>query len=175
MLCASTIVEGSPTGRKVRAKRKRAGDFFPLSCCFCGPLVVLRKHGGPAADLVAHEPQLRRDAVNIPDLAGVARIARGKAALCPKDGPEGSVEVPSKERSFGFNERPKVFEEVRRNAVDRQSPEHNARVEFGKRSIFERLRVRAGRNYFAAKLFGGALRLLVVCVRHRVYKPSLSV
>jgi hypothetical protein len=31
MLYASTIVEGSPTGRKVRAKRKESGRFLPLS------------------------------------------------------------------------------------------------------------------------------------------------
>jgi hypothetical protein len=68
-----------------------------------------------------------------------------------------------------------VVEEMRGDAVDRQPPKHNARVELSEKSIFQRFRVRVGRDYFAEKLFGGALRLLVVCVRHRVYKPSLSV
>jgi hypothetical protein len=154
-------------------QKEREREFFPALFIVFAELVVLRVHGGPAADLVSDEPQLRRDAV--PDLAGVARIARGKAALCPDDRGEGSIEVAVEQRSFGFNERPKVVEEMPRHTVDRQPPKHNARVEFGEKPIFERFRVRVGRNYFAEKVLGGALRLLVVCVRHRVNKPSLSV
>src|SRR5439155_15981152 len=56
-------------------------------------LVVLRVHSGPAADFVPDKPQLRRDAVDIPDLTRVARITCRKAALRPQDGSEGSIEV----------------------------------------------------------------------------------
>jgi antitoxin (DNA-binding transcriptional repressor) of toxin-antitoxin stability system len=60
---------------------KKESGTLSRSVVVFAELVVLRVHGGPAADLVAHKPQLRRDAVDISDLAGVARIARGKAAL----------------------------------------------------------------------------------------------
>ena len=76
---------------------------------------------------------------------------------------------------FGFNEWRKVVEEVPRHAIDGQTPKQCRAIEFREKPIFERFRVRVGRNYVAEKLFGGALRLGVVCVRHRVYKPSLSV
>ena len=81
---------GKPPNSTEQKERERG--VFPLSFVFA-ELVVLRKHGGPAANLVAHKPQVRRDAVDISDLAGVARIARGKAALRPQDRGEGSVEV----------------------------------------------------------------------------------
>jgi hypothetical protein len=63
-----------------------------------------------------------------------------------------SVEVPVEQRGFGLNERPKVVEEMTRHAVDRQSPKHDACVEFGEKSIFQRVGVRVGRNYFAEKI-----------------------
>src|SRR5712692_11681133 len=59
------------------------------------------------------------------------------------------------------------------HAVDREPLKQNARVELGEKSIFHRLRVRVGRNYFAEKILGGALRLVVVCVRHRINNPAL--
>jgi hypothetical protein len=57
-----------------------------LPLFFCAPeLVVLRVHGGPAADLVADEPQVRWDAVYVSDLPGVSGVAPGKGALRPQD------------------------------------------------------------------------------------------
>jgi hypothetical protein len=90
--------------------------------------------------------------VDISDLAGVARISRGKVALCPEDRGEGSVEVAVKQRCFGFNERSKVLDEMRGNAVKRQAVKHNSRVEFAEKSIFDRMGVRVGRNYVTEKI-----------------------
>src|SRR5216684_486373 len=99
------------------SKKKESGSSSRSLVVFAD-LVVFRVHGGPAADLVADEPQLRRDLVDISDLAGVVRIARGEAALCSEDRGEGSIEVAAKGRSFGFNEWPKVVEEMPCHAVD---------------------------------------------------------
>src|SRR2546425_6475190 len=101
MLCVFTGAADSLAGKERRSggagqrarqesrlilpsKKKESGGFSRSLVVFA-ELVVLRVHGGPAANLVAHKPQLRRHAVDIPDLAGVARIARGKVALCPED------------------------------------------------------------------------------------------
>jgi hypothetical protein len=113
--------------------------------------------------------------VDISDLAGVPRVARGEAALRPQDRGEGSIKVAVEQRGFGFNERQKLVEEMARHAIDREPPKNNSRGEFDKKSIIQRLRVSVGRNYFAEELVRLALRLMIVCVRHRVYKPSLSV
>ena len=45
-------------------------------------------------------------------------------------------------------------------------------MELREESIFDPLLVGVGRDYFAEKLVRGALRLLVVCVRHRVYNSK---
>jgi len=50
------------------------------------------------------EPQLRRNAKDISDPAGVAGITRREIAFCPEDGC-GSIEVPVEQRNFGFSER----------------------------------------------------------------------
>jgi len=112
--------------------------------------------------------------VDISDLAGVVRVARGKGALRPQDRGEGSIEVAVEQRGFGFNERQKLVEEMARHAIDREPPKNNSRGEFDNKSVIQRLRISVGRNYLAEELVRLALRLFVVCVRHRVNKPSLS-
>ena len=176
--CSLGEVQGAAEEGSVKVlpseQKERERDFFPLSFCFCD-LVVLRVHGSPAVDLVPDEPQLRRNPVDISDLAGVARIAGGKAALCPEDRGKGSIEIAVEKSCFGFNKGRQVVEEMPRHAIDGKTPKQHRAPQLRKASILDRLSVRVGRNYFSEKILRGTLRLIVVCVRHRVYKPSLSV
>ena len=68
----------------------------------------------------------------------------------------------------------KIVEGMTGHAIDGESAKHCRHVKLDEESIFEPLRVRVGVYYLAEEIVG-ALRLWVVCVRHRVNKPSLSV
>jgi hypothetical protein len=155
------------------SKQKRERKVAP-SFLFSGVSSPPGTWRSSRTDFVSHQPQFRRDAVDISDLTRVARITCRKAALRAEDGGEGSIEVAVEEGRFGLNEGRKVVEEVLRHAIDRQAPKQCGAIELRKESIFDPLLVGVGRDYFAENLVRGALRLLVVCVRHRVYKPSLS-
>ena len=112
---------------------------------------------------------------SVADLPGVSGVALGEAALRPEDRSEGSIEISVEQGRFRFDEGLKVVEEVPRHAVDKKPPERDSSAEFDKESVLNGFGVRVGRNDFPEELVRLALRLLVVCVRHRVNKPSLSV
>jgi hypothetical protein len=159
---------------RVRAKRKRAGVFPALFILLPG-LVVLRVHGGPTADLISNKPELRRNAVYVADLPGVSGVALGEGALGTQDRGKGSAKVSFEEERLSLNNGRKIVKEVTCHTVNREFLKPSWRVELDENSILKRLGVRVGVDYFAEGFVGLALRLLVVNVRHRVNKPSLSV
>ena len=105
-----TAEEGSVT--LVDPSKKKESRSFSRSLVIFADLVILRVHGSPPTDLVPDEPQLRRDLIDISDLACVTRIAGGKAALCPEDRGKGFIEVDAEELRFSLSEWPKIVKKI---------------------------------------------------------------
>jgi hypothetical protein len=97
------------------AQKKEGGAIHPL----CSRLVVFRVHGGPAADFVADEPQLRGNGIDVPDFAPVAGIALCESDLGGEETPESAAEIPVVERlCCGLGKRLQVIVEVPGHPVD---------------------------------------------------------
>jgi hypothetical protein len=129
--------------------------------------VVLRVHGGPAADRVSHEPEFRRDGVDIADLAGVPRIALGPGALRLQDRGKRPIDIAVEERRFSFGTGRKVVEEVPRHPVHRESSEGDMLCEINESAVVKRFLVGVGRDDLAEEIIESVVR---VVVGHKVDK-----
>jgi len=85
--------------------------LLPLPFLLAEVLVVLRVHGGPAAYLVTDQPEVRRDAIDVADLPGVARVALGEGTLCSQNRGECPAKVPIEEVRLSLNTGLKIVEE----------------------------------------------------------------
>jgi hypothetical protein len=142
----------------VRSEAKK--ESGTLSRSLFAELVVLRKHEGQSPDFVRDEPQI------------LAPVVCGPPAVIDFDG-EHVLHGLGKRTDVGQADSHLFCEMVKDRAGDAIDPAGAGKGD--KDPVLDSLSVRVGRNDFPEEFVRLTLGLVVVCVRHRVYKPSLGV